>query len=565
MLALLCVAGGILWLVHADAWDLGRRSPILNYDTAQYALAAREIATHGRIQTTFALPLELSRHARPPWPLAVIQPGLLSLEAAILRAAPPRLEIAGRSIAQWQRPDQREWLLVPIPFTCFILIGAVLGLATLKILRAHAPETPPLAAALAGGLVGLAFLLDPEAQHFAVAPFTELPFTLGLVGAVAMLALGIAGARPFVFGLVLGVTGTFRANMLWLAPLFILAAAWSAAPGRRGRVVGLAALAFVLPLAPWWIYKWQAFGHPGWDLTRYVVWDGIAGHTWFSIYHLPDLLDLPRGLEAASLLAAKTLRNLPGLALALLTGPRALWIGALALWCAIARPPRPLLAAALVILAGLGLGAVTAAVSIPWLRYVFPARVPLEAAGLLAALALAGRLRELAGSDRAVRLVRVGLAALALAWGGLMTARGNVEAHRASLERGVPGTLTLLQIGVLMNREIPAGEAVMSNLGPALAWHARRPVVHLALSLADVESCRRFLDVRHVLLVFREPSKAWPGWRDVVADPERAREDPELNVDRARVWQSADGFSIVWLELGPQGPRLAAGGATRRP
>ena len=46
----------------------------------------------------------------------------------------------------------------------------------------------------------------------------------------------------------------------------------------------------------------------------------------------------------------------------------------------------------------------------------------------------------------------------------------------------------------------------MSSLGPLLAWYAERPVVHLALSPADLDACRRNLDVRGVLLVFRDAS-----------------------------------------------------------
>src|SRR5882672_2515184 len=58
----LSLVGSWLWGLHASAWGLGRRSPVLNYDTAQYALAGRELATQGHLATTFALPLELSRH-----------------------------------------------------------------------------------------------------------------------------------------------------------------------------------------------------------------------------------------------------------------------------------------------------------------------------------------------------------------------------------------------------------------------------------------------------------------------------------------------------------------------
>ena len=48
-LVLVLVAGAVVWYAHATAWDLGGRSPIMSYDSAQYALAARELAWHGRL------------------------------------------------------------------------------------------------------------------------------------------------------------------------------------------------------------------------------------------------------------------------------------------------------------------------------------------------------------------------------------------------------------------------------------------------------------------------------------------------------------------------------------
>src|SRR5438034_6797797 len=230
MLASLCVAGTGLWLLHAAAWDLGRRSPVLNYDTSEYAVAARELAQHGRLATPYALPLELAKHAQPPWPLALVQPGLVVVEAAIFKLAPQELRLGGHVIAQWRRPDQIEWLVIPVVFTCFVLTGISLALAASKLLRQHAPGLSEGARIAAGGTVGLAFLLDPEAQHLAVSGFTELPFTYGLVGALAMLALGHAPRRPVLFGLLLGVTGAFRINMVWLMPVFVGAAAALAPP-----------------------------------------------------------------------------------------------------------------------------------------------------------------------------------------------------------------------------------------------------------------------------------------------------------------------------------------------
>src|SRR5262245_18776276 len=113
MLSILIVAGSALWLLHAESWSLGRRSPVLNYDSSQYALAARELAQHGRLATTYALPIELARHPRPPWPLALVQPGLVILEAIAFRLAPAQLKLGGWSYAQWSRPDQIEWLVIP--------------------------------------------------------------------------------------------------------------------------------------------------------------------------------------------------------------------------------------------------------------------------------------------------------------------------------------------------------------------------------------------------------------------------------------------------------------------
>jgi hypothetical protein len=210
------------------------------------------------------------------------------------------------------------------------------------------------------------------------------------------------------------------------------------------------------------------------------------------------------------------------------------------------------------VLIAFALGVLSAAVSIPWLRFVFPARVLLEATGLAALWAVLSLATDLAPHPQLRRALYIAAGLLALGWGSLQTARGSAEARVASAERGVPDVLSLLQVTVLMNREIPANEVVMSNLGPTLAWHASRPVLHLALSPADLEGCRRRLEFRHVLLVFRDPASAWPQWREAVANPAEAPNRPEWNVRRARQWRTADGFSVTWLELKPPLARLAA-------
>ena len=550
LLPLLLMAGMALWLLHAQAWDLGGRSPILNYDTAQYALAARELAWHGRMATPYALPIELVAQAQPPWPLAVLQPGLVLFEALVFKLVPARGAVAGS--------DPRAWLTLLLPFCSFLFLGASLALSARYVFARWWADAPREVRLGAAAVLGLSFLLDPEAQHFAIGGFTELPFTAGLLFGLLGLALGVPGQRPLVFGLVLGVAGLFRANMLWLAPLFALAGAWSAPPGRRLRTLPLVLLGFALPLAPWWLYKWRTFGSPTWDLTRYVVWDGIQGRSWFSLYHLPELPGLPHGAEARSLLAAKVLKNTPELVTAMLMGPRGVWLGGLVGWLAIVRPPRPLAAAGLVALAGGALGVLSAAASIPWLRYLFPTRILLEPIGVLALGALVAHLTRESLSARARNLVFAALAVLALGWGTWSTLRGNDEARAGSQERGIPSTQTITSLSILLNGRLAQGEPVMSNLGPALAWQSLHPVLHLALTPGDVAACRRRLEFRHVVLVFRDGRRAWPVWNEIVEQEGYAVTVPGLGAVREDRYRTRDGFTIVWIELGPQGPALAA-------
>jgi len=555
MFLALSAAGFWLWLLHAEAWSLGNRSAILSYDSAQYAVAARELARHGRFATTYALPIELERHPKPPWPLALVQPGLVVSEAILFQFAPPDLRMSDDRIVDARRPDQMEWMVLVLPFISFIVIAVGLSLASSHVLRRFAPQVSLLTRVLAGSIVGLAFLLDPEAQHFAVGGFTELPFTLGLLGAVAAMALGIAPRFPFIFGLELGFTGTFRGSMLWLAPLFALGTSASAPPGRRVRTLLLVLAGYALPLAPWWLYKWREFGSPAWDLSRYSVWDGVQGRTWFSIFNGPSLPATPAGFEALRLLALKLARNLPALALQMLTGPRALLLGALVLWAGATREPRSARWAGITALALAAASVLTAAISVPQLRYLFPTRVLVEAAGLLAVWALIARADGLSAPMR--RALAVAVALLVIGWGARQTVLGHREARLTSTERGVPSTLTLLQIARLMSRDIPPGQAVMSNLGPSLAWEARRPVIHLVESPDQIEACRRRMDFHHVLLVFRDAQHAWPEWRDVLERPLEALHRTEWNVSRVTEFRSADGFTIVWLELKPFAPALA--------
>jgi hypothetical protein len=546
------IAGTALWLLHAGAWSLGNRSPILGYETAQYALAARELAWHGRLATPFALPVELERHASPPWPLSSVQPGVVLAEALVYRLVPAQGDFAGS--------DPRAALSLVLPFMCFLLAGAALSLSARHVIAHRWPGARPVARAAAALVVGLAFVLDPEAQHFAIGSFSELPFTVGLLLAVFGLALEVPARTPLRFGLGLGLAALFRADMLWLAPVFALAGAWSGPRERAGRTFALVMLGWLAPIAPWWFYKWRAFGSPLAELSHLAWWDGIRGQTWFALTHQASLPPLPRGAGALALLAGKIAHNLPALLGAMTLGPRPLWLGALAGWLVLARPGRPFVAAAGLALVALAAETLSAAASLPWSRTLFPARVLIEPLGMLSLWALVARMRSPAVTAAMRRTLYVLVAAIALGWGGWCTARGVTEARAASRERSVPASHTLTSLSIVLNERIPPGEVIMSNLGPALAWQTNHPVVHLALAPADVEACRRRLDIRHVVLVYRDARDAWGQWSEIVARDGWAN-TLGMGVAHETRYTTKDGFLIVWLELKPRGPALAS--ATR--
>lgn len=553
-LVLVLLAGAALWYAHAVSWDLGGRSPILSYESAQVALAARELAWHGRLATPYALPVDLATHAAPPWPLSAVQPGLVLAEGLILKLVPARGYTAGS--------DPRAWLTLVIPFACYLAFGAFTVLATRYLLARHAPDAPHWVRVGAPATLGLAAILDPQGQHFAISGVGELPGTVLMLLVLLGLALGVASELPFTLGIFLGVSGLFRANAVWLAPVVALAGAWSAPADRRLRS-GLLVLAGVaLPLAPWWLYKWRAFGSPAWDVAHFELWDHVQDRSWFQLLHRAEIPALPQGAHALLLLAAKAGSNVSRVLPPLLSGPRGLWIGALAFWpftrSRSDTRSRPLVAAAVVALAGLVLDTIAACTGTPLLREVFAARVLAELAGMLALWSL---LQRMPGTSERQRMAACVLTALlALGWGTWSTRLAQLESRATSLERGVPSSVSLTDLSIALNGVLSPGETVMSNLGPALAWQTNHPVIHLAYSPEDVTACRARHDFHHVLLVFRSADRAWEPWQEIVETPGAAATHAELGVRQERRFTTPDGFAVVWLELGPRQPQMAFGG-----
>jgi hypothetical protein len=547
-------AGIALWILHARALDLGGGTPVLGYEAAQHAIAARELAERGRLASLFAPPIELIRHPQPPWPLSSVEPGLVAVEAGFERLVPRALSLPGGG-RPFATPAGREWLSLILPLASYLILPIWLALRCRALIASRAPASER-SSVWAGAILALVFLLDPESQHYAASGVPKLPFALGTIAALIEVASGTAGRRPFRSGLLLGLTGSFgAASMTWVAPWFAVAAALLATPGARLRASALVLAGYSIPMAPWWIYQWRSWGAPFADSSRWMLWDGVEGRTWFSMLHLPESPLVPHGAQAWALIGEKVRGNLGPLLLSLVSGPRALWIGALGVWLA-TRPPRPLALAGGLVLVQAALGILGAAASLPALPTLFPARLSLEAAGLLATWALVRRLPEGSTIPGGSRWLPAAVAALALGWGVWLCSVGWTHARASSVERGIPAASTLADLAERFDRELSQGEPVMSNLGPILAFHARRPVLHLALAPDVVEECRMRLTFTHVVLVFRDASRSWPEWRGVMESASELNR-PESNVARVRRWRSPDGFSIVWLELGPPRARLA--------
>jgi len=156
------------------------------------------------------------------------------------------------------------------------------------------------------------------------------------------------------------------------------------------------------------------------------------------------------------------------------------------------------------------------------------------------------------------RTVKVLVAVLALGWGMGQTLRGNDDARRTAEAHGMPSVLTLRDLNYRLRQKLPLSEVVMSNLGAPLAWYAGRPVLHLALTPADIGACRRRLEFHNVVLAFRDADQTWPAWREAMERPTDVVGHPDWNVVREQHWTELDGFLVVWLELGPPDAGLAA-------
>ncbi|MCE9626661.1 MAG: hypothetical protein K8R56_01945, partial [Candidatus Eisenbacteria bacterium] len=81
----LLAVGIALWLVHAWITIAAPGRSLLSFDSAEYALAARDLVTTGRLTTPYSYVGALNEHLRPPYPLLAGHPLLPVLEAGVFK------------------------------------------------------------------------------------------------------------------------------------------------------------------------------------------------------------------------------------------------------------------------------------------------------------------------------------------------------------------------------------------------------------------------------------------------------------------------------------------------
>jgi hypothetical protein len=497
-------ASAVLFLlVHLELTVKRPDRALFTFDSAEYAIAGRELARTGRLGTTFVLPDELGATSRlglprvPPFPLLVGHPLVPILNGAVFALAGPRPELT----------------LVPsgVAYVMVVLLAGALAA------RLSGSPATGLAAALATAA-------SPHLLYFAVEGLTELPFAAALLGGLLLSRRLDEPRVPLLLGVVLGIGHMARPIMAPLLPVWLVAVVLAVPRGRRLRAAGGLALGFVPFAAALGAYKWITAGHPLADVARYNFLTHLAPE--FAPIRVHRMLQppapMPWMLEHPGAVLAKIARFLPDLGGHAFAQAGALGAVALAtLFWPAANAGEGRVRRILLGLAAMMILLVT--LSLPSRRYLVPLLPALFAVGV-AALAVAARRIGLP------RLPAVGLCfAAALFVSGVPTLRDWRWAWRVPKpDRGEFRESEWRGFGAELAPHVPPGAIVASDVGSWLAWYADRPAVLLPNRPEDLPELERHLAVTTLVLtnewlLRQSGSEAWqriyegtdslPGWR----------------------------------------------------
>jgi len=445
------LAAALAWL-HVQRTVIGPDAARFDFDSAEYALAGRQLLETGRLQTPFVHPAALGDAPGPPWPLLVGHPLVPVLDAIAFAVTGPD-------------PLATLWPAMLADVTTVLLVVA-------------------LALALSGsGIValgaGAAFAVSPWALRHASVGLSEMPFAACLTAAFLLLWRLPERPRPFLLGFVLGVAHLARPVAVPLLPAFALGILLLARPERRARdlvraALGFAPLALLLALE-----KWASIGSPFAGASGYLLLNGASPE--FTMTRLNRMVPPPEALPWIQAHLGpwieRVVRNARSVAYhAIVLGGR--WPAALAgltLVVALARGGARARGFALAVVATtvLLVGLVAATVADPRLLFpLLPTGIAVAFAGLARAAEAVGRGRRVAVAAAVV--VTVAWAAWPLAREWRASGTGELPADRFH-EREWRG------LGVSVAPLLPPEGLVASDAAPWIAWYTRRPTTLVPL------------------------------------------------------------------------------------
>jgi hypothetical protein len=463
-LALLAVA---VLIVHLQRTLLGPGASLLTFDSAEYALAGRELAETGRLMTPFVHPAALHAGQHPPFPLLAGHPLVPVLDAVLFRVAGVRAGLT----------------LVPSVAGCVVLVLAAAWLG----FRVARSNTVALAA-------GLAILLSPWTLRFATEGLSEIPFAALVTLALVVLAGFARRPRPILLGALLGLAHLTRPVLVPMLPAWILGIAWLAPAGARGRTLGLVLLGFAPFAVALALYKAVALGSPLADVGGYLLLASLTPDLAVARLNrmMPPPAPLPFLAAHPAELTHKVLHALPSVLYQVMNQigrPLTVWF-ALRAVVRTEAPARPIYPVTIVAAALLAL---LAAFTVPDPRMVFPLLPAIVVLALDGAWRLMQRARFPAPAAVAVCL------ALALVTPVPRLFREWRDA-RTEAPRGVFLESEWRGLGAQLATHLPGHGVVASDAAPWIAWFTHRPVTLVPLAPADLAELARRTDLDAMVL-----------------------------------------------------------------
>jgi 4-amino-4-deoxy-L-arabinose transferase-like glycosyltransferase len=498
LLFALALFAAAVWSFHAW-WTIARPDRArFTYDSAQYALAGRELATTGRLATPYSYVGPLREGRRPPYALLAGHPLVPMLEAPVF--------------ALFGADPSRSIVPVMLAYLVTVLLGALLVLEC-------------GGGSLLGAAVGVTLAGSPAMLLFASDGLSEMPFTAAWTGAMLLLVRLRHAPRPVALGILLGLAHLARPVVVPTLPVWLAAAAWAAPAGQRARTAAWILGGFVPLAVLLLLYKWLSTGEPFADVGRIMLLAGLApefgAHDVARLLHPPDPVAWIRAHPGA--LVEKLARNLPAMA------SQALRLGGWAMgfsfaW-AIVRPVRDGLGPLRLVAGGsLGMLAVLCALTLPSSHYLFPMLPVVVALGAIT-------LERVLHSARLPVLAARGLVVVLLLWSSWRGAalawfspRFAEARTNAFTEREIAG------LGTTLAARLPEGAIVTCDMAPWLSWYAKRPSVNLPLRVADLAELHEEHGISAVVitnqwLVDLPGNEAWreaflgraplPGWTTI--------------------------------------------------